>query len=276
MNGNKETEKLNGIVCDYYPNGQKSEEREYADNVEVGRWRCWYENGQLAVECNHNKDGELDGPYRTWFENGKMRYEDNYADGHLNGLSRDWSYAGVLLQQSHYKNDQKDGEEYIANKDGVQISIHNYKEGKFDGPQTEYYDTGKIKLETNYKDGELEGKYREYHANGRLSNVGYFSKGLHHGIFMKFDENGDLTDSKEYKNGEEVKPGLFARLRARLGMESKPDFDEIIESNKDVLERLKNAGPDDYKLSEETFKSASEIFEEQSKQGRNPVCGIKL
>ena len=46
----------NQIICKY-ENGQKSEERNYKDGKQDGKWTEWDENGQIKSEATY-KDGE--------------------------------------------------------------------------------------------------------------------------------------------------------------------------------------------------------------------------
>ena len=47
-----------GVITEYYENGQKRSEVTYKDGKEDGKWTEWYENGQKWYEATL-KDGEL-------------------------------------------------------------------------------------------------------------------------------------------------------------------------------------------------------------------------
>ena len=52
----------------------------YKDGMPDGLVREWYENGQVSYEINW-KEGKEDGLSRGWYENGHLRYELNFKDG---------------------------------------------------------------------------------------------------------------------------------------------------------------------------------------------------
>ena len=69
-----------GVITEYYENGQKRSEVTYKDGKEDGKWTRWHENGQKSSEGTY-KDGKQDGKWTGWYENGEKRYEGIYKDG---------------------------------------------------------------------------------------------------------------------------------------------------------------------------------------------------
>jgi len=78
-----------GVITEYYENGQKRSEVTYKDGKEDGKWTRWHENGQKSGEGtyksyeNKYQLSELDGLYTNWYENGQKRREETYKDGEL-------------------------------------------------------------------------------------------------------------------------------------------------------------------------------------------------
>ena len=62
----------NGLVTEYYENGEKKEEGFY-------------------------RDGQLEGLLTVWGEDGQMQYAENYKEGMLHGLLTMYSVIGVWL-----------------------------------------------------------------------------------------------------------------------------------------------------------------------------------
>ena len=71
-----------GVITEYYKNGQKRSVTTYKDDKEDGLSTWWYENGQKNWEGTL-KDGKLDGLYTIWYENGQKEIEGTYKDGEL-------------------------------------------------------------------------------------------------------------------------------------------------------------------------------------------------
>jgi hypothetical protein len=63
----------------------------------------WYENGQLKSETNYY-NGEREGPSRYWYESGALQAESGFTDGRLQGLSRYWFENGQLAMLATFEN----------------------------------------------------------------------------------------------------------------------------------------------------------------------------
>jgi len=98
----------NGLIKEWYENGQLQFETNYKNGVQDGLNKGWYENGQIEFETNY-KDGVRDGIDRGWNENGQKWYETNYKDGLRNGICKVWYKNGNLIYEYNYKNGKKNG-----------------------------------------------------------------------------------------------------------------------------------------------------------------------
>ena len=97
-----------GLVTEWYENGQKSSERTSKDGKENGLWTEWYENGQKEEEGTW-KDGERDGLHTRWSPNGKESSEVLYNDGKQDGLRTYWYANGQKWHERTYKDGEEDG-----------------------------------------------------------------------------------------------------------------------------------------------------------------------
>ena len=77
---NPKDETRNGLVTEYYEDGQKKLEKHYKEEIENGRWTEWYPNGKKKLE-KHFKDGKEEGVWTEWSEDGKKTYEGHFKDG---------------------------------------------------------------------------------------------------------------------------------------------------------------------------------------------------
>ena len=72
MEGYNKEDKKNGKWKLYYENGQIKAEENYIKGVQEGRYRIWYENGQLESEGNYIKN-YLEGEFITYYKKWKAK-----------------------------------------------------------------------------------------------------------------------------------------------------------------------------------------------------------
>jgi len=70
----------------------------------------FYQNGQLAIEKNNYKNGELDGYEKLWRKDGELSYEKYWKNGKAHGIERDWGRNGKLNSERFYKDGMRVGE----------------------------------------------------------------------------------------------------------------------------------------------------------------------
>jgi len=131
-----------GVVKEYFENGQKNLEFNYVDNRPHGPAKGYYENGILYMIMNY-KDGKLDGESKKYYENGKLFQEVNYKDSETHGIDRRYYEDGNLMAEFEFKS------------------------GKMNGPSKTYNKNGLLELEMNYKDGKAV-RSRRYDENGNI------------------------------------------------------------------------------------------------------------
>ena len=110
-----------GLVTEWYENGQKSSERTSKDGKENGLWTEWYENGQKEEEGTW-KDGERDGLHTRWSPNGKESSEVLYNDGKQDGLRTYWYANGQKWYERTYKDGEKSERQLCEHIDAVVIN----------------------------------------------------------------------------------------------------------------------------------------------------------
>ena len=71
---------LNGTSKLYYENGTVEKESSYANDARQGVTNSYYESGALKSICNFN-NGELDGAHKIFYENGTLKELTFYRDG---------------------------------------------------------------------------------------------------------------------------------------------------------------------------------------------------
>jgi antitoxin component YwqK of YwqJK toxin-antitoxin module len=217
-----------GPYTAFYSGGKIKTKGAYSNDLAVGTWERYYENGILKSRYTY-KDGKLNGPGILLFENGKTsqkgffknNFEDStwtfyYESGRMKskgpyslGFQQgQWIYfhedstlkatAFIYKGRGHYK-------EFFLNK-GVRMEgvIDN---GLSDSIWKYYYENGNLKAIGTEKAGERDGFWRFYHSNGKISTEGHFSKNKKIGHWKYFHENGILSSEGTLENDE--KEGIW-------------------------------------------------------------------
>ncbi|WP_281323863.1 toxin-antitoxin system YwqK family antitoxin [Flavobacterium sp. IMCC34518] len=90
----------------------------YNLSVNIGEYKEWYKNGQLALKCNYNNKGELDGLQTRWYKNGKIYEKINFKKNKETGVVQRWYDSGQTAYEKNTANDNqaKTSEAKIENK----------------------------------------------------------------------------------------------------------------------------------------------------------------
>jgi len=81
----------------------------YKDDELDGLIKEYYENGQIKSEMYY-KSGNLDGPATEYYENGQVYIQESYKDGELDGESFNFNEDGSLRSKAVYKNGELVGD----------------------------------------------------------------------------------------------------------------------------------------------------------------------
>lgn len=94
----------NGIVRDYYADG----------NIKT-EWMC--------------RDGHLNGETKLYFENGKLEKSSMYVNDVRHGVTYGYYESGVLKSVCNYKDGKLDGPHKILYEDGMIKEFTVYRDG---------------------------------------------------------------------------------------------------------------------------------------------------
>ena len=93
----------NGILREWYDNGQLYLEFSMKNGIKNGVCKKWYDDGQLQMIYNYTM-GQLNGSQRKWFSDGNLRAEWNYLNDELHGISTEWNNDGSIKSRKQFKN----------------------------------------------------------------------------------------------------------------------------------------------------------------------------
>jgi antitoxin component YwqK of YwqJK toxin-antitoxin module len=185
----------------YHPNGNIEAEGFLIENVQVGKWTFYHENGQLFTEGEFDNNGNPVGVWTEYYLNGQKKYEA------ISEQRNSFSISNNNLQILNYWTD--DGEHIIKDGKGTLIIFFdngNVKQTSVwsgnmkNGMLKEFYQNGKIKIESYYKEGVRSGESKIFHENGHLYIVCYYDDGKATGQYKEWYENGQLCETGFYKN----------------------------------------------------------------------------
>ena len=127
-------------------------------------------NPKIKYEVSELEDGSFkkNGFYKEWFDNGQIKITGNYNKNLKDGEWINYYISGKIMSKENYKNDQINGEfiEYYENDQIKQkyVMMNNLLEGKL----LVWYSSGKKHNEINYKFGKKNGITREWNEDGEL------------------------------------------------------------------------------------------------------------
>lgn len=87
-----------GKLLGWHPNGSKSVEGEFVNDLPVGQFQWWYASGQLLCEGAFD-DGAKSGTWAWWHPNGMKMLVGDFDRGDQVGVWSHWSAEGKLVQR---------------------------------------------------------------------------------------------------------------------------------------------------------------------------------
>lgn len=195
-----------------WENGRVRYTGRFVDDLPVGEFRHYDDEGRLATLQVHKGDGRSSHA-EHFHANGAVM-----ASGRYDGRAKDstWTYhdqEGRLRKVERYANGVLDGvqETYYAN--GKLAEQDTYVKGKQHGPSLSWFESGTPKIEAGYVNGTAEGTMVFYYPSGKKEIEGRLVNGDRDGTWLYFNPDGSLQLQVLYRQGVMVKErkenGLF-------------------------------------------------------------------
>ncbi|MEQ8908534.1 MAG: hypothetical protein RIC95_05050 [Vicingaceae bacterium] len=92
----------------HYENGKVEEVGHWRAYRNVGEFKRYYQNGQLAQHFNFTESGKRDGVQRYYFENGNLRAIGKWRNGLPIGEIRIYNEVGQLIETLKYEDGNYD------------------------------------------------------------------------------------------------------------------------------------------------------------------------
>ena len=120
--------KTEGIMLEWYPNGNLRYRANWKNNMGNGKWEYFYPNGKLKSESFYVND-MAQGIYREYHENGKLKMDATYMNNQIDGVELKYDKSGVLLSRKRYDDGTEVIDEPIIFEPGVISADHGNEWG---------------------------------------------------------------------------------------------------------------------------------------------------
>jgi antitoxin component YwqK of YwqJK toxin-antitoxin module len=189
-----------GYWAKAYSNGNKAYEVFFRDNIPVGEYKRYHENGKLAIFLNYDQNGEW-ADAKVYDEDGQLIAEGKYHRKLKDGF---WTYyqKNIKVLEETYKEGKRDGIGRAYFEDGKVADERNYKNDVENGAWRQYYPSGKIKLETRVDSGIRNSVYYVYYENGILQTRGRYKNDHKDGDWIYYDLSGKEVKKINYVMGK--------------------------------------------------------------------------
>lgn len=205
--------KLNGLMLEYFENGNIMRSTEWKNGEKEGAYFDNYEGGEIR-NMGHYHKYEQHNWWMTWYPNGTLKAKIKYVNGYPDTAYR--YYNGGKIKSINYRSGYyPEKPSYVYDSLGRLMKFaYMNRQLEFDSIEVEYYDGVKKKMQANVKNGKWEGGYNEWYENGKLKVKGQYKNDSPIGKWHYYDEKGKLINTKEraYKPIETTDAGPYAEI----------------------------------------------------------------
>ena len=183
----------------------------YQDVIKDDLWKVRSTGTPLTGRVQHKrmelefKDGKRHGRYKKYYENGQLHEEGQFKEGKKHGLSKSYWENGRFETEVHWVDGKSHGPWKYHEKDGHLKITGFFKEGKRNGPERWYFKSGQISWEGHYKNDKLHGPTKGYFENGKLEAEYHHIDGKIHGELKFYNKDSTLNRVEEWENGTRIK-----------------------------------------------------------------------
>lgn len=161
----------------YHTKNVKAIEGRFADNIPVGLWKQWYENGQLK-DSGFLVSNNMAGTWRSWYENGVLSSVAEYPDP-----------DSIYVQRSS---------NIVVPPKGSSILDYRPPFNSKHGQWKSYYPNGVLRDSGNYNHGGKQGLWKNYYDSAQLESIGSFRNSYPDGEWQYFRKDGTISTKENY------------------------------------------------------------------------------
>ncbi len=136
-----------------------------------------YRDDQL-VEDGFFKDNLRVGIWKKYYENGNLEFELTYMGNRPSGYAVFYYRNGKVSEEGVWKNNRWVGEYKYYHENGKLKYEWKYNaSGKREGVQKYYYENGQLMIIGSWNEGKEAGELKTYYSNGALKSEKFFNNG---------------------------------------------------------------------------------------------------
>jgi antitoxin component YwqK of YwqJK toxin-antitoxin module len=197
--------RVDGMLINYYSNGQVKDKVEYKGDLSDGYYKEYYQNGTIKAEGWYVAGAEQ-GDWYYYNVRGGTESHYYYVDGVPRGYIDYYNPAGSLCEEDYYTLGYLD-KIWVYDSTGKN-AVYTYNSDKGNGHYASKYPGGQSKTERTYVAGYQDGHEKRYYYNGKLLAEGDYLLDKHEGAYKTYYDNGSLQSIYTYINGELNGPAL--------------------------------------------------------------------
>jgi len=231
-NGNKKESvmyakgKKEGKFQEFYNNPKDALKSEgtYSDDLPVGEWKYYFENGKISSQGQYNKKGLKEGIWKTYSSDGIITSDEVYANGKSEGAAKNYYEDGKLYEEFIYKKNKiiaykyydrtgKVVKEENKQKNEFNFELYNFngsirRTGKtigedLDGPLISYDLFGIKNTFVDYKKDVKDGMEQSFFGNGQVKTEVKYVQGQASGTYKRYFSDGKVSIEGYYNNDQE-------------------------------------------------------------------------
>ena len=214
-------------VCAAYGVMAQSFNRTDAKGRRQGAWRDTYANGELRYQGKFKNDVPV-GEFKYFDEDGNLKATNAYDKSGQKSVYTAYAPSGKVVTKGSYDNKKKTGEwRYFSPENSKIVLVENYSDGVLQGVSTvydnktgrvaesivyengerhglctKYYSDGKTMAEINYSNGHKQGHAKFFYPNGVMHEEGTYCDDNKCGEWKIYSDEGDLLDTETYDEQE--------------------------------------------------------------------------
>lgn len=191
----------------------------FKNGIPVGKFKYYYDNGQLRKEGNHfdttghklsKRQLSLHGEYKEYHKNGELAVLAVYDHGYRNGVVNQYNDDGKLHVSSEFKDEKELTRKVMSYyRRPHQDQMSNYKEYILDnsgaypkniahGVERTWHKNGQLASESHSINGKARGDYIQYYENGQVSAMREAFNDSVSGAYVEYYPSGQLKQETRY------------------------------------------------------------------------------
>ena len=212
-----------------YENGQERYRGQFKDDLPVGTFFYYYEDGGKSSEVQYEGGDGVRAKATFFHKNGAIMAEGYYENQKKVGTWKYYDDQTILSSVEEYKDGKLHGTSVVYFLNGQVAAEVPYVDGLKTGPFVEYFQDGTVRMKGTYQDNTYTGEYKQYYQGGQIMIEGQYKAAVKDGLWVYYADNGAIKAQQVYEKGKMVKEKIeegFEPETVPIDIEEKDKIDE--------------------------------------------------